>query len=199
MERVDETIASQVKVLQIVTIAWMVIEFSVAVFSGVRAHSVSLETFGADSAIELISAFVVLRRFALGRATERRAAQICSVLLYALAAYILVSVGLTLFHRRPAAEPTKLGIVLLVSAAIVMPLLGRAKRSLAAKSGSRSLRADAAQSNLCAYMSWIALTGLLLNTFFHIAWTDSIAALILLPIVLKEAAEAGKGEVRECC
>ena len=86
-------------------------------------------------------------------------------------------------------EPTKLGIGLLLAAAIIMPLLGRAKKRLAAALGSRALRADAAQSNICAYMSWIALAGLLVNLFFHLAWADSVAALLLLPIVLKEAGE----------
>lgn len=94
-------------------------------------------------------------------------------------------------------EPTVLGIGLLIAAAIIMPLLGRAKRKLAAETGSRALRADAAQSSICAFMSWIALTGLLVNFYFHLAWADSAAALLLLPIVLKEAGEASKGEVCE--
>ena len=79
-----------------------------------------------------------------------------------------------------------------------MPLLGRAKKKLAAETGSRALRADAAQSNICAYMSWIALAALLVNFFFRLAWADSAAALLLLLIVLKEAREASKGEVCEC-
>ena len=91
-----------------------------------------------------------------------------------------------------------LGIGLLVAAAIIMPLLGRAKKNIAAKTGSRALCADAAQNNICAYMSWIALAGLLVNFSFHLPWADSVAALLLLPIVFKEAGEASKDEVCDC-
>jgi len=78
-------------------------------------------------------------------------------------------------------------------------LSSQAKKRLAAETGSRALKADAAQSDICAYMSWIALAGLLVNFFLHIPWADSVAALLLLPIVLKEAREASKGEVCEYC
>ena len=190
--------ASTVRVLQLFTIGWMCVELGVALFAGIRACSVALTAFGADSGIELLSAFVVLRRFAAGPISERRAARISGVLLYVLAAYILITSALSFMSTRFQPEPTVLGIGLLIAAAIIMPLLGRAKKKLAAETGSRALRADAAQSNICAYMSWIALVGLLVNFYFHLAWADSAAALLLLPIVLKEAGEASKGEVCEC-
>jgi divalent metal cation (Fe/Co/Zn/Cd) transporter len=46
-------------------------------------------------------------------------------------------------------------------------------------------------------MSWIALGGLLLNALLHLSWADPVAALALLPIVIKEAKEALKGHA--CC
>lgn len=190
---------ASVRNLQSLTIAWMTIEFTVAVAAGVHARSVALTAFGADSAIELISAIVVLRRFHLGPGAERRAARISGALLYALAAYIVVTSVLSLMWRGLEARPSVLGIGLLVAAAVAMPLLGRAKKKLARKTGSRALTADAAQSNICAYMSWIALAGLLVNRYFHLHWADPVAALLLLPIVLKEAGEASRGEVCECC
>lgn len=190
--------ASTVRILQLFTIGWMCVELGVALFAGIRACSVALTAFGADSGIELLSAVVVLRRFASGRISERRAAWISAVLLYVLALYILATSVLSFMSTRLHPEPTVLGIGLLIAAAIIMPLLGRAKKRLAAETGSRALGADAAQSNICAYMSWIALAGLLVNFFFHLAWADSAAALLLLPIVLKEAGEANKGEVCHC-
>ena len=190
--------ASSIRTLQFITIVWMVVELCVAVYSGVRSHSIALTAFGADSAIELLSALVVLWRFALGPATERRAARISGFLLYGLAAYILVTSLLSFLSGSTEAQPTLLGIGLLIAAAVVMPLLGRAKKSLAKKTESRALNADAAQSNICAYMSGIALAGLLVNRYFHLHWADPVAALLLLPIVLKEAGEASKGEVCEC-
>ncbi len=190
---------SSVRTLQLITIGWMSVELCVSRFAGIRASSVALTAFGADSAIELISTVVVLRRFVLGPGAERRAARISGALLYALAAYISASSALSIFSTHHHAQPTLLGIALLLAAATIMPLLGRAKKRLANETGSRALKADAAQSNVCAYMSWIALAGLLVNLFFHLAWADSVAALLLLPIVLKEAGEASKGTVCECC
>lgn len=200
MENVPRNTArsNPVFVLQTLTIAWMAIELGVSLYAGIQACSVALTAFGADSAIELFSAVVVLCRFALGPSTERRAARLAGFLLYALAAYILLTSALSLSRHQPQPQPTVLGIAILAAAAIIMPLLGRAKKRLAAQTASRALRADAAQSNICAYMSWIALAGLLVNFLFHIPWADSAAALLLLPIVLKEAREASKGEVCDC-
>lgn len=191
--------ASSVRRLQLITIGWMVVELTVSLYAGIRACSTALTAFGADSAIELISAVVVLRRFTLGRATERRAARISGALLYILAVYIVFTSALSMFGKHFQPERTALGIVLLIAAAIIMPLLGRAKKRLATQTGSLALNADAAQSNICAYMSWIALAGLTVNFFFHLPWADSLAALLLLPIVLKEAQEASGGELCEEC
>lgn len=191
--------SGSVRLLQTITIAWMAVELCVSFHAGIKAHSVALTAFGADSTIELFSAVVVLRRFALGPSAERNASRVSGVLLYALAAYIVLTSALSFRKPQLRPEPTMLGIALLAAAAIIMPLLGRAKKRLAAQTGSHALNADAAQSNICAYMCWIALAGLLLNFFFHLPAADSAAALLLLPIVLKEAREAGKGETCGCC
>jgi divalent metal cation (Fe/Co/Zn/Cd) transporter len=63
--------------------------------------------------------------------------------------------------------------------------------------GSAALAADAGQSSVCAYMAWIALGGIVANATFHIAWADPVAAICLLPIVLREAQQAWNGQ--PCC
>ncbi len=82
---------------------------------------------------------------------------------------------------------------MLVGAALIMPWLGKQKRRLAAAASSPALRADATQSAVCAYLAWIALAGLLLNAFTPLWWADALAALCLIPLVLKEAKEAFEG------
>jgi divalent metal cation (Fe/Co/Zn/Cd) transporter len=57
--------------------------------------------------------------------------------------------------------------------------------------------ADATQSAVCAYMSWIALAGLGMNAVFHLPWADSLAASLLIPLVVKEANDARRG--KDCC
>ena len=190
--------AAAVRTLQWITIVWMLIEISVAMAAGIRAHSVALTGFGLDSAIEFLSAVIVLWRFRLGPSVEKRATRIAAILLYLLAVYIFVSVGLALAAFTAEPQPSIAGIALLCVATSFMPLLGRAKRKLASQTRSSTLRADAAQTNVCAYMSWISLSGLLLNARWHLHWADSAAALLLLPLIIREAMDAQKGESCEC-
>jgi divalent metal cation (Fe/Co/Zn/Cd) transporter len=176
----------------------MTVEVSVAVFAAVRAHSVALAAFAGDSAIELFSAAAVLWRFSSSRGrAELTATKITGWLLGALAAFVAFQSVYTFLVAESKPQPSYLGIALLAIAALVMPWLGRRKRQLAVAANSASLRADAAQSSVCAYMSWIALAGLLVNAVAHIPWADPLAALVLLPIILKEAKEVLEGAT--CC
>jgi divalent metal cation (Fe/Co/Zn/Cd) transporter len=176
----------------------MCAEAAIALFAALRAHSVALLGFGADSGIELVSAFVVFLRFKkVSHMNEKMAARIAGLLLFALAAFILGSSIVAFTNPRFRPEPSYLGIGLLIAAAIVMPWLSSQKRTLAAKTGSGALKADAVQSSMCAYLAWIALGGLLLNAVFKVSWADPSAALLLLPIVLREGWEAMQG--KSCC
>ena len=169
--------------VQIVTIVWMSVEAAVSLFAAWRARSPALLAFGGDSAIELFSAVVVLWRFRATAAhgdVEKRAARVAGALLFALAAYVAItSVVSLLGYSEP--KPTILGIAILVAAAVVMPWLAKEKRRLSGATGSAALRADAAQSALCAYLSLIALAGLAINSIWQVKWADPIAALGILP------------------
>jgi len=184
-----------------ITIAWMSVEAVVSLFAAWRARSPALLAFGGDSAIELASAIVVLWRFH-GNATqeyaERRAAKIAGVLLLALATCVVaVSVMALVGYSQP--KPTFLGIAILIAAAVFMPLLAREKRRLSALTGSAALRADAAESALCAYLSLIALLGLVVNAIWRVQWADPAAALLIIPLVLREGWEAMQGKACGCC
>ena len=194
----DETELA-IRRIQWFTIIWMAIEVAVAFMAAIRAHSVALTAFGGDSAIELMSATVVLARFRSPRwITEQFASKITGWLLVGLAAYIAARSLYTLIAAEPKPEPSYVGIGLLFAAALVMPWLGRRKRQLAIATKSSALQADSAQSSLCAYLSWIALAGLLLNATAHLPWADPVAALGLLPIVIKEAKQAFEGRACSC-
>jgi divalent metal cation (Fe/Co/Zn/Cd) transporter len=186
--------------VQIATIAWMVIEAALSLWAAWRADSPALAAFGGDSAIELLSAVVVLWRFRShpSEHAEQRAARIAGGLLFALAAYvILASAASLLGYIEP--KPSYMGIAVLVGAAIIMPVLARKKRHLSALTGSAVLRADAAESALCAYLSIIALIGLAVHAIWHIAWADPVAALAITPFILYEAREALRGKACSCC
>jgi divalent metal cation (Fe/Co/Zn/Cd) transporter len=165
------------------------------------AHSPALLAFGGDSAIELVSAVVVYWRFRSKRSDERAeklAARITGSLLFALAAYVALVAALALLGHREV-RPSYLGIFVLIVAAIAMPLLARQKRQLSALTASAALRADAAESALCGYLSIIALAGLVANAFWGVTWADPIAALCLIPLVVREGWQALKGRPCECC
>ncbi|HWY71612.1 MAG TPA: hypothetical protein VNX88_23300 [Terriglobales bacterium] len=188
----------QVRRLQMLTVVWMSIEVAVSIYAAVRAHSIALIGFGGDSVIELASATAVLARFASGGRfiSERQASKTMAWLLFALAAFIATASIYSLFgDLKP--QTSYLGMLLLFAAAVVMPWLAAQKRRLAAEIQSSSLRADAIQSSVCGYLAWIALAGLALNAAFGLWWADSVAALGLLPIVIKEGIEALRGD--PCC
>src|SRR5438445_11012747 len=75
--------------LEILTIAWMLIEACVAVGAGIVARSVLLTAFGIDSVVELLSG-IVLFRLLTGRTGETAATRISAVLLVLLCAYVLL-------------------------------------------------------------------------------------------------------------
>jgi divalent metal cation (Fe/Co/Zn/Cd) transporter len=164
------------------------------------ARSPVLLAFGGDSAIELLSAVVVYRRFSSKgqEASEPLAARIAGGLLFVLAAYVALIATLALLGRGEV-RPSLLGIVVLIVAAVVMPLLARQKRRLSALTASAALRADATQSALCGYLSIIALAGLVANAFWGITWADPVAALCLIPLVIREGWQALKGRPCDCC
>jgi hypothetical protein len=108
---------------------------------------------------------------------------------------VLASVLSLLGHVEP--QPTAVGIAVLVVAAIAMPWLASQKRRLSATTGSGALRADAAESAVCGYLALIALAGLVVNSIWGFRWADSLAALALLPVIVREGWEAMKG--KPCC
>jgi divalent metal cation (Fe/Co/Zn/Cd) transporter len=189
--------------LQVLTIAWMTVEAVVALGAAWTARSPALLGFGGDSAIELFSAIIVLWRFRSksdSADAEQLAARVAGGLLFIVAAFVIVSSGLSLLGFREP-QPSFAGIILLIVAAIGMPWLASQKRKLATQVVSASLRADATESALCGYLSLVALAGLLANVIFHAPWADPIAALALVPLIVKEGWNAMRASRPgcECC
>jgi divalent metal cation (Fe/Co/Zn/Cd) transporter len=185
--------------LQGVTLAWMLVEFGVSAYAAVTAHSPAMLAFGSDSLVELLSAAVVLLQWVPSMSiSERRASRTAGVLLFVLAfvvsAIAVVSLALRL---RPATSYA--GIAITIAALIAMPVLAFLKRREARRSKNAALAADAVQSATCAYLALIALAGLVINAAFHIAWFDSIAALLAVPILISEGWSAWKGRGCGCC
>jgi divalent metal cation (Fe/Co/Zn/Cd) transporter len=189
---------SHIRRLQIITLVWMLAECVIALTAAWRARSPVLLAFGADSFVELLSAFVVLLQFVphftLG---EDRAARLAGILLFMLAGVVAFTSAFTLFRDvRPGTNWMGIGIA--IAALIVMPVLSRAKRNAGKATRNRALNADAVQSATCAYLAGITLAGLALNAVFHIRWIDPMAALVAVPIICMEGRKSLQGEACGC-
>lgn len=187
--------------LEYLTIGWNVLEAVVSIGAGLLAGSVALVGFGVDSVIESTSGAILLWRLRDGERGEQRerlALRLVGVSFLLLAAYVAFDAVQSLVRREPP-EASYLGIGIAALSLIVMPLLARAKRRVAAQLNSRALKADSRQTDLCAYLSAILLGGLILNALFGWWWADPVAALVMLPIIVREGREALRGERCEDC
>src|SRR6266540_1630614 len=192
--------------LTYITLGWMTIEGAASLLLSWASKSLLLEAFGIDSVIELFSAAVLLWRLlveASGTATsghvnvvENRAARLVGYSLYALVAYVVFNSGYGLFiaKRITDTHESVWGIVIGLVAKIGMPILAAYKLKVATRLNSRALRADAIESITCGYLSIVLMIGLAATWLLGWWWLDSIAALALIPFLIKEAREAVGGE-----
>src|SRR5881397_2282795 len=197
--------------LTYITIGWMTIEGAASLLLGWASKSLLLEAFGIDSLIELFSGGVLLWRLrveATGPATsehveavERRAARWVGYSLYALVVYVLFNSGYGIFvvKRVTDTHESVWGILIGVVAKVGMPILAAYKLKVAARLNSRALRADAVESITCGYLSIVLMIGLAATWLLGWWWLDSVAALALIPFLIKEARAAITGESCSAC
>jgi cation diffusion facilitator family transporter len=188
--------------LEVFTIAYMVFEALAALVIGVASGSTSLETFGLDSLIELVSGAILLWRLNVEQRggdaeqverVEGRAARYVGLTLLGLAVYVTIQSLCQLFNQaRP--EPTLWGIALALLSLLAMPVLAKLKLRTAARIGSRALHADAYESMACAYLSFTLLLGLGANYLFGWWFADPLASLVMVYFIVREAREALHGE-----
>jgi divalent metal cation (Fe/Co/Zn/Cd) transporter len=201
----DATIRRGIR-LGYITILYNSFEAIGSLVAGLLAGSVALVGFGADSIIEVVAAGAAQwrlradvrgdRRLVVERATHR----IVGACFLALAIYISIDSALALLNREPP-EKSLFGIGVLVLSIIVMPLLASAKTKVAHGISSGALRAEARQTSLCAWLSAIALAGVGLNAMLGWWWADPVAALGMVPIILKEGIDGvrAKADHADCC
>jgi len=186
--------------LELLTVGWNCAEAVIGIAAGLIAGSIALVGFGLDSVIEVSSGAILLWRLRADRTrgehAERLALRLVGVSFLALAAYVAANAAYSLW-RRQVPEESYVGIGLALVSLVVMPMLARAKRRLAADLGSRALHADSQQTQICAYLSGILLGGLALNAVLGWWWADPVAGLLMAPIIVSEGVEALRGKT--CC
>lgn len=182
-----------------ITLAWNVLEGIIAVSAGVVAKSVALVGFGLDSGIEVAAAGVLIWRLGVpghderAESREQFARRVVGATFVFLAAYVVAE---TIFLLVTGNEPeaSGVGLALAVAATFVMPGLGLAKRQNARRMGSPALIAESTETLVCSYLSLTLFLGLAANAAFGWWWADVVAALAMVPWIMKEGLEGLRAE-----
>jgi divalent metal cation (Fe/Co/Zn/Cd) transporter len=184
--------------LTTITIIWNCLEAVVAIAGGLSAGSIALVGFGLDSVVEVSSAFVIVWRLSRQSATdhaaneraERRAVRLIALSFFAIALYVVGDALTKLIGIGEEPERSVLGLALVALSLVVMPILAWAKRRVATALGSVALTADAAETQLCTYLSGVVLVGLAANALLGWWWMDPIAGLVVAGLAIKEGRAA---------
>ena len=188
--------------LKAFSVSWDVVEGVVAVSAGIASGSTTLMGFGIESIIEVTAAGTLywrLRKELRGEApretVERRALRTVGVAFFLLALYVAYEATSKLI-RQEAPDMSVVGMSMAAAALVAMPFLAVAKNRTGRRLRSEALIADSRETIASTYLSFTVLTGLGLNALFSWWWSDSVAALAMLPYLgwasvdaLKEARE----------
>lgn len=192
--------------LNYLTIAYNVLEAVVSLVAGFLAGSVALVGFGFDSVIEVTASGAAQWRLRTDldpvrrERVERVTLRVIGWCFLTLAVYVATDSAKSLWLReRP--DRSVIGIAILSLSVVIMPLLARAKGSVARSLASRALKSEATQTSLCAYLSAVALAGVALNATLGWWWADPVSALAMVPIIIREGFDGIRGQAScdDCC
>jgi len=192
--------------LTALTIGWNSLEAVIATASGLIAGSIALVGFGLDSVVEVSSALIISWRLLqqttdhqANERAERRAVRLIAISFIGIGVYVTYDSVMKLLGLGEAPERSPVGLVLVTLSVVVMPSLAWAKRRVATDLGSVALRADAAQTNLCTYLSAVVLLGLAANALVGWWWMDPLAGLAVAALAVREGIEAWRsGDLCAC-
>lgn len=192
--------------LTALTIGWNSLEAGIAIVSGLLAGSIALVGFGLDSVVEVGSALVIVWRLArhgvdqeANERAEKQAVRLIALTFVAIALYVTYDAVRKLLGYGEEPQHSTIGLAITALSLVVMPTIAWAKRKVAAGLGSVALKADAAETQLCTYLSAVVLLGLGANSLFGWWWMDPIAGLVVAGLALKEGWEAwNSGDLCEC-
>jgi len=184
------------------TMAYNAVEAGVALWAGTDARSIALVGFGLDSVVEFVAGAVVLWRMTIearGAPAERVARvehtvrRFVGLTFFALALYVTLDAGWVLW-RRAIPSASVVGAALAVLSLLIMPVIAWGKLRAARAVESRALAAEAKETLACAYLSFCLLLGLGANLAVGWWWADPVAALAMVPWLVREGREAFEAE-----
>lgn len=188
------------------TIGWNSLEAVVAIASGLMAGSIALVGFGLDSVVEVSSALVIGWRLSHRSADreaderiEKRAVRMIAKSFLVIALYVVYDSATKLLGIGDEPDSSPSGLAITALSLVVMSALACAKRRVASGLSSVALRADAAETQLCTYLSAVVLVGLAANSLFGWWWMDPMAGLVVAALALREGWNAWScGDLCKC-
>jgi divalent metal cation (Fe/Co/Zn/Cd) transporter len=172
--------------LEAASMVWTLTVAVAALGAGIVASSIALVGLGLDSAIELLTAAIVVWQLRRGRGTgEKRAAGLIAVTFLAGAAYLTAESTHELASHQQSAHSAA-GLAISSAALVVLAVLALAKRRVGQALGSVTLRADAAETGLSAAAAAAALLGTGLDDWFGWWWTVPAAGLAIAALAIME-------------
>ena len=202
--RSRDAIVRQGRVLNGISLAYNLVEAGTAIMAGVASGSIALMGFGVDASLELLASLSATWRLSVDGNPARReraefaAHRLTGISFLGLSAFVTYE-SISALLTREAPSASGVGLVLAILSALIMPPLARAKRRVAEELGSGALAAEAQQTMLCSYLSWILLAGLAANAIFGLWWADPVAALAMVPIIAREGWDAIRGKSSCAC
>lgn len=174
------------------SLAYSVLVGGISLVVGTTSASTALVGFGLNSVIDGIASAVLFRRFSHDLAgrhesheLERRAVLFVGAVLILAAVYIAARAVVSLAEGE-GPEATFLGVAIPAVSLFVLPVFSRAKLRLAGELDSRALKADGVLSGAGAGLAAAALVGLTLSSAFDWSWADSVAAILIAGMLLRE-------------
>ena len=180
--------------LSFFTVGYNLVEGSIAMLGAVWSGSTALWGFGLDSMVESLSGLVMIWRFwnydpgadeAAFERIEQQASRLVAWSLLFLGVYVAYE-SIRALVLREAPEPSWLGVGLAIASLVVMPILFWMKFRLGKSIGSPSLVADSKETLACMLLSAALLIGLVAYHIFRWWWIDSVTALVIAAMIIRE-------------
>ena len=191
-----QLLARTLRRLSWLTMGWLAIDGVIGMTAGIAADSVVLIGWGLDCAIEAAAAVILVWRFAPDRLhsqnAERVAQKVVGATFVLLVPYIVVQ-AIDHLITGNASGVSWIGLGLAASDAVLMPILGQAKKRIGNRLGSAAATGAGTQNILCAYLSIAVLIGLGANALFGAWWADPVAGLLVAVVCLQAGVATWRG------
>jgi divalent metal cation (Fe/Co/Zn/Cd) transporter len=183
--------------LALITIFYNIVEGVISVLFSLEDETIALFGFGFDSFVEVISGIGIWHMIKrLKQSTdanpdrfEKQALRITGTAFYILTVGLFVTAIINLY-REHTPESTFWGIIIASISILTMWLLIHYKLKVGKKLNSQSIIADANCTRACMYLSMVLLLSSAGYELFKIGGIDSMGAVIIAFLSLKEGREA---------